>query len=477
MSCGREVWTISLASQPEHAESPPPLSGTIGACAWSEDSLLAVSMSTSSSDSEDKQSMTCPIYVVHADWPERHVLAGAHEHDVTILQWGPPQLGICLMSADARHCICLWKPVDSLVNRWQLHHRFYYNSVKLAMWLNPFPSWTLPNPVYGKASETTAYQPPAAGPSGGGASQSNTTTYFTRYRRKPPPSSMPGVKPTDLPGVTTPPGCMCLLSLSRFGEARVFLELCAGPSGLDWGSSGARLSTIDVPEAALRPPRSSVSEGGGSTVPGSLCVTGAAATFKDSGVLLAVADGHQILLFHIKVKFHQPGGGSPIKVIAKPHTRIQVKSDIRLEPLSKGMWPASRLILFKFDPTRSDILYTLLALGTPGSYRVERNRLIPRKATPPAQQDNSIVTWTQDQKTDVILDSGVTATSMIVTADNQFLLLGGCARIPSSYSFLHHGPCVSVSARTHAVGMLCHGVVFGGGTANEPTRVSKFGPN
>jgi hypothetical protein len=174
---------------------------------------------------------TASIYVMHVDRPERHSqLSGGHDHDIFHLSWGPSQMGTILLSADSRNCLCLWKPVQGLINRWQLHHRLVLPAVALVQWLSQGPIYSLPEPHF-KGNPIPA--PPAP-------SMAAKASYEARYRRDltPKRSDPAAANPTPVAGKApdlvfrSPSGCLCIFALTRYGEARVFLELSAGTSGV-----------------------------------------------------------------------------------------------------------------------------------------------------------------------------------------------------------------------------------------------------
>jgi hypothetical protein len=120
------------------------------------------------------------IYVLHVDRPERHsLLSGGHEHDVTQLAWAPLQLGLCLLSADARAALCVWRPVAGLTNRWELSHRLMYPHVRLCLFANAAPALALPPPYTGAAS-LQAYSAVHA------QAKPKCESYHAKYRRDAP---------------------------------------------------------------------------------------------------------------------------------------------------------------------------------------------------------------------------------------------------------------------------------------------------
>ena len=109
------MWTLNLENVPDKVP-PLPADAVISACAWSDDGLVAFASSATRSAGHASQwgyTSTPAIFVVHVDHPERHSqLSGGHEHEIAHLSWVHRQMGIVLMSADERSCICLWKPVQ-----------------------------------------------------------------------------------------------------------------------------------------------------------------------------------------------------------------------------------------------------------------------------------------------------------------------------------------------------------------------------
>ena len=277
----REVYTVSLPGQAEdEVRNCSAVDGIISSCAWSEDGLLALTIGAGKSKDYFRKSLSYTaspaIYVFHVDRPEAHsLLTGGHDYDIFSLSWAPRQLGICLLSADIRTALCVWRPVQGLVNRWQLHHRLLLSSPKLAMWMNPSPIFSLPaNP----------------------AVQGKPASYDSKYRKdqptRPDPASLPATGPpftrptseSGLAGPRCPHGHMCIVGVTRYGEARVYLETVAGAAQGEWMSSAVRLCTHEVSDSSKG--RATVSEG-------TLYVQAATGALRDGNLLLAVADENQ----------------------------------------------------------------------------------------------------------------------------------------------------------------------------------------
>lgn len=110
----REIYSLNLPGPPPDGPFMDPKQ-VVSACCWSDDGLLAFAMNSNKPQGyRGKLGYTSSpsIYVLHVDRPERHsMLCGGHEHDISHLSWAPAQMGLVLMSADSRSCICVWKPV------------------------------------------------------------------------------------------------------------------------------------------------------------------------------------------------------------------------------------------------------------------------------------------------------------------------------------------------------------------------------
>eukprot|EP00290_Baffinella_frigidus_P055841 CAMPEP_0180376544 /NCGR_PEP_ID=MMETSP0989-20121125/23490_1 /TAXON_ID=697907 /ORGANISM="non described non described, Strain CCMP2293" /LENGTH=743 /DNA_ID=CAMNT_0022374803 /DNA_START=55 /DNA_END=2282 /DNA_ORIENTATION=- len=378
----RDVYGLNLPGPPPDGQPPPPPKEAVGACAWSGDGLLAfASNSSKPSGQRGVVGFTASpsIYVLHVDRPERHsLLSGGHEHDITHLAWAPVQMGMCLLSADGRSAICIWKPVDGLINRWALSHRLLCQHVKHCQFINAAPSFALPSPFAGAASHA-AYT---------NVHMAKNASYDSKYRKDLVARKQEASGAPVLPDVTAlaPAGCLCILVVTRYGEVRVFQEMCAGPTVEEWGSTSARLCSLELPETNSRASRSSTgnpsssapaSESAGGCNSAVLYVQKASAALKDtsSSLILAVCDESQILVFNIRVRF------SPLRLQVTPHTRYQLKSDIRLMPLVKMTWGAPLLQLVTLDPSRHDVLFIVFSVGVGDAYKLklERLKMAPRK--------------------------------------------------------------------------------------------------
>uniref|UniRef100_A0A7S0EZF2 Mediator complex subunit 16 n=1 Tax=Hanusia phi TaxID=3032 RepID=A0A7S0EZF2_9CRYP len=438
----REVYSLNLPGPPPDSPIMDPKM-IVSACCWSDDGLLAFAMNSNKPQGyRGKLGYTSSpsIYVLHVDRPERHsMLCGGHEHDISHLSWAPSQVGMVLMSADCRNYICLWKPVKGLINRWVLHHRLSFSSTQLIHWLNTGPAYSLPPPFFsGNAATTTAAQQGQAG-------NMNAKGYDGKYRRDvvrrdaPTPQGQASVQSKSSEFVfKTPPGCLCFFALSRYGEARVFLELSNSPTGIEWASASTQLSTLELPDTLTRPSArstSSTSSSEASSNQAVLFVQSATAIIRDKALMIAVADESQIVIFYIKCRFH------PLKVTSFPHTRTQLKSDIRLFPLAKGQWAAPQLLLMTFNPMKSDELYfiyqmvsgggrTSMEAGSADVVRLERLRLSHRNKSGNVNQANASMVeldamiWSKETSVDLACTSGSTPISITITLDGQYIIIG-----------------------------------------------------
>lgn len=368
---------------------------------------------------------------MHVDRPERHSqLSGGHDHDIFHLSWGPSQMGTILLSADSRNCLCLWKPVQGLINRWQLHHRLVLPAVALVQWLSQGPIYSLPEPHFpGKPIPA----PPAP-------SNQQKASYEARYRRdmtprRPDPNNPnpnpAGGKASDLV-FRSPSGCLCIFALTRYGEARVFLELSAGTSGMEWGSASARLCTHELPDAksSSRAAASSAQSSESNTSNAVLFLQASTSVVRDNTLMVAVADESQVIVFQVRCRFH------PLRVTVTPHTRSQLKSEIRLFPCAKQAWRPPRLQQLCLDPNKSDMMLLIYSVGGPNSeqvLRLERLKMTQRKqevkagTAPSTETTPETIMWVWQR--DVIIDLPTSApdvcvTSLIVTADAQYVVLG-----------------------------------------------------
>ena len=278
----REIYAVNLPGQTEEemktSSSPE---GIISACSWSDEGLLAISSAAGKSKDYFRKILSYTaspaIYVFHVDRPEAHsLLAGGHDYEIFSLSWAPRHLGICLLSADIRAAVCIWRPIQGLVNRWQLHHRLLLSSPKLVMWMNPSPIYSMPanSQVSGKPGfYDSKYRkdPPSARPDY--ASLPATASPFSRISGEHVPA-----------GPRCPQGHMCIAGVTRYGEARVFLETAAGAAQSEWSSAAVRLCTHEVADPGKA--RVAVSEG-------TLYVQAATAVLRDGAMMLAVSDENQ----------------------------------------------------------------------------------------------------------------------------------------------------------------------------------------
>eukprot|EP00960_Hanusia_phi_P057674 763625-Hanusia_phi.AAC.7 len=451
----REVYSLNLPGPPPDSPIMDPKM-IVSACCWSDDGLLAFAMNSNKPQGyRGKLGYTSSpsIYVLHVDRPERHsMLCGGHEHDISHLSWAPSQVGMVLMSADCRNYICLWKPVKGLINRWVLHHRLSFSSTQLIHWLNTGPAYSLPPPFFsGNAATTTAAQQGQAG-------NMNAKGYDGKYRRDvvrrdaPTPQGQASVQSKSSEFVfKTPPGCLCFFALSRYGEARVFLELSNSPTGIEWASASTQLSTLELPDTLTRPSArstSSTSSSEASSNQAVLFVQSATAIIRDKVESCRRESDRHIL--H-QVPFSSPQGdlkqadrskilystGAAVtdflpQVTSFPHTRTQLKSDIRLFPLAKGQWAAPQLLLMTFNPMKmvSGGGRTSMEAGSADVVRLERLRLSHRNKSGNVNQANASMVeldamiWSKETSVDLACTSGSTPISITITLDGQYIIIG-----------------------------------------------------
>ena len=144
------------------------------------------------------------------------------------------------------------------------------------MWMNPSPIYSMPanSQVSGKPGfYDSKYRkdPPSARPDY--ASLPATASPFSRISGEHVPA-----------GPRCPQGHMCIAGVTRYGEARVFLETAAGAAQSEWSSAAVRLCTHEVADPGKA--RVAVSEG-------TLYVQAATAVLRDGAMMLAVSDENQ----------------------------------------------------------------------------------------------------------------------------------------------------------------------------------------
>lgn len=297
----RELYTKSLPGYADDELVPSKIKRIVSSCAWSDHGLLAISISGHSEDIYSTTSIAASptIFIYYVDTPESHsVLVGGHDFDIFTLSWAPSHFGICLLSADTEESICFWRPVAGVINNWTLHHRLIFRTSVLTLWMNPSDIFLPP------------MNPPVEG--------KQTNSYEARYRKErisghrdaqpAVPTDIPSTSCTDplgrlftrasgsdagsISGVPPPAGLLCIVSVSRLGEARVFLETesCGRGSGTrDWASAGAKLCTREISDPT----------GNGEATVGecTMHVQLATGAVKDGALVLAVADGNQAYSF------------------------------------------------------------------------------------------------------------------------------------------------------------------------------------
>ena len=495
----REVWTLNLDSAPDGAVAVQ-ADAVVSACAWSEDGLLAYASSAARPAAQAAlcgYTSTPSIYVVHVDHPERHSqLSGGHEHDISHLSWANRQMGTVLMSADVRTSICLWKPVQvsprvlracvrpmqprargmgkrtcrsqgrppavrcgrcangadgcfsgmfaqGLINRWELHHRLQFGPIKIAQFINQPTMHSMPPPYFPHSEEQLkVYR--AAVPS----TRPGAVGYDAKYRKDTAQrvggagAGAAGAKAAgESKALRNIPGCLCAVAVSSYGEARVFVEMAAAASAVEWSSASARLSLHELPDTSSRSARASAGGQEAGSQHAVVWVESAALTVRNGQLLLAVAEESQIMVFSIKMSY------APLKVTAIPHTRTQLKTDIRLQGLNAPSPLLSpSLVRMCFNPTKPEdlvVVYRMATLGPAGERRgghmkLERLRLkdkpVPQQAPnapAPAASDAEALNW-QVEVRHVLTDGtsegkggkGSVLTHLAATADGQFAVLG-----------------------------------------------------
>lgn len=345
---------------------------------------------------------------------------------------------------------------QGLINRWELHHRLQFGPVKLAQFLNQPPTFQLPPPYFPeneallKGYHAVVNAPrPATIPA-----NTPRDVYDSKYRKDVVPKAAavetPAAKAAEKKSLRNMPGCLCLLALSSYGEARVFVELAAGPSGVEWSSASARLSSHELPDSSSRSTSRASAASDSSSNQAVLCVEQATITTRNGLLYLAVAEESQIMFFTLKCTYW------PLKVTATPHTRIQLKSDIKLQAINAPNPILSpSLIHMGFNPTKPEDFIVVYRMGggvevgekaRGGQQRLERMRLkdkpppqVPAQPTPqgaakpattPASSDVESLHWMADQRQD-LSDSSASAaageetvvTHTTMTNDGQFLVL------------------------------------------------------
>ena len=278
------------------------------------------------------------------------------------------------------------------MNRWQLHHRLHFGPMKLALFLNQPPLYNLP-PPYLPDSETqlkvydAAVNTPRAA---SGAHKSG--AYDAKYRREIAPKVAPPTMPTLPAGAAAKapekkclrsiPGCLCLLAVSSYGEVRVFVQVAAGAGGGEWSSASARLSSHHLPDSSSRSTSRTIAASETTCNHAVVCVEQATVTERKGQLLLAVAHHSHIMFFTLKCSYW------PLQVTATPHTRIQLKTDIKLHGMPLQSPSMSRLVspllVHMAAHAKSEDLVIIYRTPAPalaghtvggGQLRVERMRL------------------------------------------------------------------------------------------------------
>jgi hypothetical protein len=344
---------------------------------------------------------------------------------------------------------------QGLINRWELHHRLQFGPVKLAQFLNQPPTFHLPPPYFPENEPLLKAYHAVVNPPRPATLPANTPrdVYDSKYRKDvvPKPAAgapaTPAAKAAEKKSLRNMPGCLCLLALSSYGEARVFVELAAGPSGVEWSSASARLSSHELPDSSSRSTSRATSASDSSSNQAVLCVEQATLTTRNGVLYLAVAEESQIMFFTLKCTYW------PLKVTATPHTRTQLKSDIKLQPINAPnpiLTPS--LIHMGFNPTKPEdfiMVYRMEggveagAKARGGTLRLERLRLKDKpvsqvaqpapqpgaKAGTAASSDVEALQWYQEQR--IVLPCGTSpaaaeetvVTHMTMSNDGQYLVL------------------------------------------------------
>jgi hypothetical protein len=330
---------------------------------------------------------------------------------------------------------------QGLINRWELHHRLQFGPIKIAQFINQPPLYSMPHPYFPHNEEQlkayraaiTSSRPGAAG-------------YDAKYRKDTPQTAVAAAASTGAKAVGESkslrniPGCLCVVAVSSYGEARVFVELATGPCAVEWSSASARLSSHELPDTSSRSTRASGGRQDGSSQHAVVWVEAAALTVRNGQLLLAVAEDSQIIFFTLKTSYW------PLKVTAIPHTRFQLKTDIKLQGLLAGAPLLSpSLVRMCFNPTKPEdmiIVYRMCAQGAAGEagrggqMKLERlrlkDKLVPTVANAPAAaaSDAESLNWQVEVRH--VLEDGVSEdkkkvselTHLSATVDGQFAVLG-----------------------------------------------------
>ena len=234
------------------------------------------------------------------------------------------------------------------MNRWQLHHRLHFGPMKLALFLNQPPLYNLPPPYFPNSQTQLKVYDAAVNTPGAASGAHKSGAYDAKYRREIAPRVAPPTMPTLPAGAAAKapekkclrsiPGCLCLLAVSSYGEVRVFVQVAAGAGGGEWSSASARLSSHHLPDSSSRSTSRTIAASETTCNHVVVCVEQATVTERKGQLLLAVAHHSHIMFFTLKCSYW------PLQVTATPHTRIQLKTDIKLHGMPLHSPSMSRLV-------------------------------------------------------------------------------------------------------------------------------------
>jgi hypothetical protein len=329
---------------------------------------------------------------------------------------------------------------QGLINRWELHHRLQFGPIKIAQFINQPPLYSMPHPYFPHNDEqlkayratVTSSRPGAAG-------------YDAKYRKDTPQTAVAAAASTgakaagESKSLRNIPGCLCMVAVSSYGEARVFVELATGPCAVEWSSASTRLSSHELLDTASRSTRASGSRQDASSQHAVVWVEAAALTVRNGQLLLAVAEDSQIIFFTLKTSYW------PLKVTAIPHTRFQLKTDIKLHGLlAPAPFPSPSLVRMCFNPTKPEDMIIVYRMGAQGAVgeagrgwqmKLERLRLkdkpVVANAPAAAASDAESLNWQTEVRhilvdgiSDAKFDKFRELTHLSATVDGQFAVLG-----------------------------------------------------
>lgn len=134
----------------------------------------------------------------------------------------------------------------------------------------------MPPPYFPDNEALTKVYDAAIGVARAAPASQNVASYDAKYRKGYTKPSQGAVAATPKPpgekkSLRSIPGCLCLLAVSAYGEARIFVELSSGSHGVEWSSAAVRLSSHVLPDSSTRTSSRSVSAAESSN-PAVLCV-------------------------------------------------------------------------------------------------------------------------------------------------------------------------------------------------------------